>query len=290
MLRQHAGKRCTLEIAVRTGNCWHPLIAKLYCRDRSDVFDAMRSIQQAGFGSEEEFSIPQPLACHSSLKCLVQEKVEGPRGDEIFKNGDERSHAATAERCALWLARFHVFGPKAGEACYPRDHLSSDSVRRSSREIAKAGGTLMGKATQLLRRLEEASRSLSAVALCPSHGSYSAAQVMLSEGRTVAFDWDRYCVADPAQDVGRFLTALRRLALVQHGSIKALDKAADLFLKTYLAVGRPEAVKNLHFFAATGYMKWAKHLVCHPVPRWEEHSETILNEGLAVLDGGALHG
>jgi hypothetical protein len=284
MLKYHTDRRCTFEIALRTEDGWQVLIAKIYRKDRLDLFEAMKGIQQAGFGPQDEFSIARPFAYVSTLHCVVLEKVEGERGDEILKDGDERSRVAMAERCALWLARFHVRGPKAGSASDAREHLNSHSMQRCSREIAKPGGILAEKAARLLRRLEDASTALRTVELCPSHGSFSAAQVILAQGRTVAFDWDKYCVADPAHDVGRFLTAVRRLALLQLGSIRALDTAAEVFRKTYLAAGHPGAERNLRFFEATGCFKWAKHIVCHQVPQWRENAETMLDEALGVLD------
>jgi len=284
VLKYHTDRRCTLEVAVRTEDGWQVLIAKIYRKDRSDLFEAMRGIQQAGFGSQDELSIAQPFAYVPSLHCILVEKVEGARGDEILKDSDEQSRVAMAERCALWLAGFHVRGPKAGSASDAREHLNSHSMQRCSREVAKPGGILADKSARLLQRLEEASTALQTVELCPSHGSFSAAQVILARGRTVAFDWDKYCVADPAHDVGRFLTAVRRLALLQLGSIRALDAAADVFRKTYLAGGPPKAEGNLRFFEATGCFKWAKHIVCHQVPQWRENAETMLDEALAVLD------
>jgi aminoglycoside phosphotransferase (APT) family kinase protein len=284
VLKYHTDRRCTVEIALRTEDGWHVLIAKIYRKDRSDLFHAMKAIQLAGFGPQDEFSIAQPIAYVSSLHCVVVERVEGARGDEILRDGDERSRAAAAERCAHWLARFHVRGPKAGSASDAHEHLNSKSMLRCAREIAKPGGTLAEKAARLLHRLEDASTELRTVELCPTHGSFSAAQVILAQGRTIAFDWDRYCVADPAHDVGRFLTAVRRLALLQLGSIRALDAVAEVFRKTYLAVGQPGAERNLRFFEATGCFKWAKHIVCHQVPQWRENAETMLDEALGVLD------
>src|SRR5205807_7803620 len=38
LLRPHAGRRYTFEVAVRTESGWHSLIAKLYSSDRPDVF------------------------------------------------------------------------------------------------------------------------------------------------------------------------------------------------------------------------------------------------------------
>jgi hypothetical protein len=287
VLRHHEGLRCTLEIGLRTDHGWHFLIGKVYHRDRFDVFQAMEGIQQAGFGPRDEFSIPQPLAYLASVRCLVQEKVEGPVAKEIFKTGDERSRAAAAERCARWLARFHAVAPKAGPISYPHDHLKSKSMQRCWHKITKLGGPLADKAARLLQRLEGASSSLSPVEMRPSHGDYGANQLILAEGRTVAIDWDGYDVADPARDVGRFRAALRRLALIRLGSIRALDAAAEVFLRTYLAVGQPLAERNLPFFQAAAFLKLATHHLSPSAPHWEKRAEAMLDEGLRVLEQGA---
>jgi hypothetical protein len=287
VLKHHLGRRCTLEIRLRTDKGWRSLIAKIYRKDRSDVFQAMKGIQQAGFGLRDEFSISQPVAYLSSLRCLVLEKVEGTTADEIFKTGDERSRAVAAERCALWLARFHALAPKVGPISHACDHLNSSSMQRCAREMAKQGGSFADRGAQLFQRLETASASLGTVELCPSHGSYGASQVMLAQGRTAGFDLDRYCVADPAHDLGRFLGALRRWALDKFGSIRALDGAAEIFRKSYMAVGQPDAERNLRFFEAAACLKWAKHILSQRALGWHDNADVMLNEGLTVLDGEA---
>jgi len=287
VLKHHARKRCALEIGLRTESGWHFLIGKAYHYDRLDVFQAMKGIQQAGFGPRDEFSIPAPLDYLPSLRLLLQEKVEGPVAKEVFKSGDERIRAAAAERCALWLARFHELAPKAGPISSPSDYITSKTMRRYSLKIAKLVGRHAQKATQLLHRLKDASASLSAVEMRAGHASYTPRQIILAEGRTVVFDWDGYDVADPARDVGRFLAALRRLALGWLGSARAMDETVEVFLNTYLAAGPPEARKNLSFFAAATYLNLAKHTLCRPGPHKQEKqdiAEAVLDEGLRVLE------
>jgi len=287
-LRHHEGQRCTLEIGLRTEGDWQFLIGKVYHDDRLDVFQAMEAIERAGFGPQEEFSIPQPLAYLPSLRFLLQEKVKGPTAGDIFKNGDEESHVAAAEQCALWLARFHGVAPKGEPVSYASHYLNSKSMRRCSRKITKLSGRLADKAGRLLQRLEVASSSLSPVELRAGHGSFSASHVILLRGRTVAIDWDYHEVADPACDIARFLAALRRRALVRLGSIRLLDSAAGVFLKTYLSAGQPEAVRNLPFFEAATYLNLAVRHLSDAVPDCQERTEAMLDQGLGVLDGGTL--
>ena len=288
VLKHHVGKRCTLEIALRTERGWRALVAKIYRKDHSHVFETMEGIRQAGFGPQDEFSIPQPLAYVESLQCLLEEKVDGTRADEIFKTGDEMSRAEAAKRSALWLARFHSLGPKTGPSTYANDYLNSKSMLRYSREIAKRGGRDAEKVACLHQRLEDALGSLSPAELCAGHGSFSAAHVILAPQCTLVIDWDGYDVADPARDVARFLAALRRPALGRLGSIRALDGTAEVFLNTYLAAGHPEVKNNLRFFEAATCLNLAKHTLCRPGPRRQAKqakAEAMLDEGRRILDG-----
>ena len=284
VLKHHPKRRCTVEIGWRAQNGWHFLIGKVYANDHSDVFQAMEGIRQAGFGPRDEFSIPQPLAYLRPLHLLAQERVDGPLAKEIFKTGDEASRAATAERCARWLARFHALAPKAGEVSSAPDQLHAKSIRRCSRKISQQGGSCAGKATELLNRLESAVGGLSPVEMRAGHGGYGATHIILAQDRTVVFDWDKYDVADPARDVGRFLATLRRRALGELGSIRALDTAAEAFLNAYFAVGRPEVERNLRFYEAAAYLRLATRHLSDPIPHWEEKTETMLDEGIRVLE------
>ena len=288
VLKHHVGKRCTLEIALRTECGWQLLIAKIYRKDHSDVFETMERIRLAGFSAKDEFSIPQPLAYIGTLECLLEEKVEGTPAEVVFKTGDELKRAAAAKRCAMWLAQFHAQAPKAGLRTDANDHLNSKSMQRYSREIAERGGQFAGKVAYLHQRLEDLLPSLSPAELCAGHGSYSAAHVMLSEGRTVVIDWDGCDLADPARDVARFLAALRRPALGRLGSIRALDGTAEVFLNTYLAAGNPEVKKNLRFFEAATCLNLAKHTLCRPGPcpkAKQDKVEAMLDEGLRIVEG-----
>jgi hypothetical protein len=279
ILRHKAGRRCTLELDLRTENDLHSMIGKVYATDRADVFQTMERIRQAGFGPQDEFSIPQPLVYLPSLCLLVQEKVGGLRAKEIFRAGDERSCAAAAERCARWLAQFHAVAPKAGPLFDSNCCLSL--MRRRSQRIGELGRRFADKAARLLERLEDAASSLSPVEMCAGHGSYGGAHVIPAEGRTVVFDWDGYDLADPARDVGRFLAALRHSALGGLGSIRALDAAAEVFLRTYLSLGQPQVKRNRPFYEAVGCLKLAKHSLCHD--RLEK-TEATLDEGIRVLE------
>ncbi len=284
LLRHHVGRRCTLEIGLRTEEGgWHFVIGKVYHNNRFDAFQALEKIQRVGFGPGDEFSIPQPLAYLHSLRLSLQERVEGPTAEEVFISGDEAGRAAAAERCALWLARFHALAPHTRSLSHPGDYLNSKRMRRCGDEIAKLDESFAAKADRLHHLLEDAAPSLSNVDVCAGHGAYRPDHIILAQGRTVVFDLDTQDVADPARDLARFLVALRRLAL-ELGSIRCLDEPYEVFLKTYLAVGQQGAESNLRVFEAAAYLKRAKHLLARRAPHWRENADAMLDEGIRVLE------
>lgn len=282
VLKSHRGSRCTVEIALRTANGTHTLIGKVYVSGGWDVYQAMKRIGGAGFGPEAEFSIPEPLAFLPELQLLVQERVQGHLASEFFLTGDERDWKLAAERCARWLSRFHAIAPKTGPVFDLNNHLTD--LARWSRRLAELGEPMAGKAAQLFHRLELAAPALAPINTCAGHGSYCHTQIILANGRTATFDWDGHDVADPSRDVARFIVALKRLALSRLGSIRALDAAAEVFLKTYVALGRPEVESNLPFYEAAICIKLAKYEISKRPFHWRKTIvEEMLDEGLHRL-------
>ena len=67
-------------------------------------------------------------------------------------------------------------------------------------------------------------------------------------------------------------------------SIRALDWAAEVFLKTYTEAGGAFLPAHLSFQQAGICLERAKSDVDKQLPGWEERAEMMLNEGLRILD------
>src|SRR5437870_6662365 len=146
LLRPHAGRRYTFEVAVRTESGWHSLIAKLYSSDRPDVFRVMETLQGAGFKETSEFAIPRPLLHLPSLGARLEEKIPGVSVEDIFVEGGRSEKIAAAERCARWLAKFHAFAPTIGKPC--EDDFSR--IRHSAQQLISTGGQFAPKCKLIL--------------------------------------------------------------------------------------------------------------------------------------------
>src|SRR5438034_350333 len=189
VLRHQPGKgRCTFEITLGTASGSRSLIGKVYAEDRSDVYRAMEEIVRAGFGPEEEFAIPRPVAFLAPLRLLVYEKVPGTRATALILNPNESDRVRAAERCARWLARFHAIAPRSGRVFRLNDHLISLEGHR--RCLADLGWPFADRASRLFDELNATAPGLGRIDMCAGHGMYTSGQVLLAEGRTVTIDWD----------------------------------------------------------------------------------------------------
>jgi aminoglycoside phosphotransferase (APT) family kinase protein len=285
MLRHKPGKgRCTFEITLATTSGSYSLIGKVYAEDRSDVYQTMEDIRRAGFGSEEEFAIPRPVAFLAPLRLLLCERVAGTRATVAILNPNESDRIPTAERCARWLARFHSLGPRSGQVVRLNDQLSF--LEGCWRSLVDLGRPVADKASRLLEQLNATAPGLGGIDMCAGHGMYTCGQVLLVEGRTVTVDWDTYCVADPSYDVARMLVGFKRLGLKYFGSIHALDGVAEAFLKTYVAAGRSVVATHLVFQTAAICLERAKRDLDKQTGGWRARAVAMLDEGLRVLAKG----
>jgi hypothetical protein len=71
----------------------------------------------------------------------------------------------------------------------------------------------------------------------PAHGSYKASQLLFRDDSVFLVDFDQFCLADPALDVGYFLAYLRPPGLWYHraGTRSWFEAAASTFLSAYVA-------------------------------------------------------
>ena len=142
------------------------------------------------------------------------------------------------------------------------------------------------KSEQLLERLRTVALSFDASLTCAGHGDYCEHQIVLTKGRTIVFDWDLYDIAHPARDVAKFIVSLERLAIKDVGSIRALDGAAEVFLRAYLdSGGHPRVPHNLPFYKAVFWLKGRTKAIQARAAGWHEQAELMLEEGLRNIAG-----
>ena len=280
VLKCHPGKRCTFEIVMKTGRREHELIGKVFAEERSDVHDIMAGIQQAGFGGDSKFAIPGPITYLRSLRLLLEEKASGTPVREVFLGEGPHNQQKAAERCALWLAKFHATALRIGPISSIAKMMSKS--RSQARKLSRLGGPFAEKAGALMANLETCASSLGIVEICAAHGEYNPSHVLLEGDRTVVIDWDGCQVRDPARDVATFMIVTKGLALERKSAIGALDSVADTFLHAYVAERGPDILERLPFHRAALCLKHAKYCAAYQFENWQEKTSVMLEEGLSL--------
>ena len=282
VLKWKRASRCTFEIALKNASGWEEkLIGKVYAEDRIDIYQTMEELQQAGFGSEQEFGIPCPIAFIAPLRLLLYEKVPGTRARTLIVGPSGTESVNAVERCARWLAHFQAEAPRRGSMFRAQDYLRG--LEEWFLDSGKSELPFADKAKNLTEQLNAAARHLEGTEMCAGHGTYTCGQVLLTGRRTVTIDWDTFNLTDPSHDVARFLVDLQRMALKYFGSLNALDQAAEVFLKTYANAAGSYDATSLAFYRAAICLERARSDVNKQNPGWRARAEMMLDEGLGLL-------
>jgi hypothetical protein len=251
-VRYKPGDRCVLRYRMTFGDPDRPgagagagtttcsLVAKLYREDfeaqaADDLLDRLRHGSGIAWTARPLGVVPGlPLALTEDLGSS-RDPVPARSGLDVVHPGSDDAFPVIG-RAAEALAELHTSGLDTGAL----------SRRTGADEAAKAGrraallesyvpelGPVIGRVTDALTG---SLAGLPADVLRPAHGSYKSSQLLVRDGAVFLVDFDQFCAADPALDVGYFLAYLRPAGLWYHraGRRAWFDAAAETFRTAYL--------------------------------------------------------
>jgi hypothetical protein len=226
VLRHKAGNRCTIRYGLDhgpdgAGRGWPDMvIAKTYAKDvAGGTWRGMRALWASGLSSGEVVGLAEPLAYDPERRVLVQGPVAGDRNLKQFARSAlaDGSPAAlaglrrTLERTAAGLATVHRSGVREGAAVGWDDELAK--LRAALPGLALAGQDVAEAADDLIRALTAAAAASPPDAAGPAHRAFRPGQVLLDGDRVGFIDFDGFCQAEPAMDVGAFLAAMANIGI-----------------------------------------------------------------------------
>lgn len=272
-LRYKPGDRCVLryrlELEAGSRRSDTTVIGKVYRDPREaerihGLLDRMHDSQSAQTGAVvagvrlTSPLVPRPLAVVSDLGLTLNEDVRrpgvgvvtgtdalGPRPDLTAIPEQRLASAAVA------LARLHTGSVNADPgAVRTADSEASRALGRAERlgEFApEMGERALTTAQTLGRRL----RMTAGAPALPAHGSFKPAQLLFRKpDEVVVTDFDQFCRADPALDVGYFLAYLRPASLWygRAGALEWFAAASAAYRRAYrdgaLALGADRSVAD----------------------------------------------
>jgi tRNA A-37 threonylcarbamoyl transferase component Bud32 len=195
-------------------------------------FEAMRLLWDAGFGQDRTLTIPQPLHHFADLQLIVQEKARGTR----FRNflGDD-SHASVdhARKVGVWLAKLHNLPAASGQVCSYASEKTSLQMFVSA--ISASQPRLEPDLRLYASMMEQYFDSFKDVAATYVHGDFHPDHIFVANDRVTVIDFERFCIGDPARDLGSFIAHVRTTAGLKRKSIEAANQQNKVFLHSYLS-------------------------------------------------------
>lgn len=234
------GSRCTLRYHLEypadlADRGWPAqVIAKTYSGSKGQhAYDGMRKMWDAPALRGDAVTIAAPLAYIPELKLLIQGLVPEEQSLETFckaalASGDPAALDALREylrKTAAGLVALHQSGAQHGETITWSERMAE--LDKLVDRIGAVAPELVGAAGAVRSRLVELDAAHPADPLVPTHGAFDPEQVTLDGERIGFIDFDDFCLAEPAMDIGMFLAALSDLGL-KAGEDALPDRAARM--------------------------------------------------------------
>jgi hypothetical protein len=241
-VRYKPGDRCVLRyvLALSTGATF-TIVGKLYRAptEASELYGKTRRLYEKQLAQGERPLLPRPLRLVEELGLILTEDLAMngtvASGATVLRPvGDTRRLPLKAiENAAAALARLHVSGLLPGSM-----RSAATEAARARKRALRVGDfvpELATRAERLAGQIAERLEPTTPLPGVPAHGSFKPAQLVFQEERALITDFDQFCTADPALDVGYFLAYLRPHSLWygRSGARAWFEASASTFLAAY---------------------------------------------------------
>ena len=238
------------------------------------------------------FALPECLGFDPDLQLVVLTEIPGvPQVAQLLRarlaGGPPPATGLTLEAavdaCGEIAAALHGSGLRRGAARPFHGELAR--LRAEVAPIRRLTPELGERLTRWLEVEEAAAAATQALPLCQSHGDFTYTQLIFDGPRSGLVDFDTFCQAEPALDLGHFLAYLRFAEAKARGARPAAEQAeligrlADRFTAAYTgAGGDPAALERVAVYEALSLVRQAAHAWQNLKGARLEHVVTVLSE------------
>ena len=193
-------------------------------------FEAMRLLWGAGFGQDNRFRIPQPLHHFEDLNLIIQERARGSKLRTVLGDGSHTSFKH-ARMTGLWLAKLHSMPVTPTQVCAYEPEKAS--LRRFVEALKTDQPQLELELRHYAAAVEQRFDGFKRVPATLVHGDFHPDHIYVGNDFITVIDFERFCVADPARDLGSFVGHMRTTAYSIGKSIETVDQEIVAFLESY---------------------------------------------------------
>lgn len=240
------------------------------------------------------FSVPLALPWQPTLKLSLLEALPGEaliadqlkarlRGKPAPVDGMTLEQMIDA--CAHIAATLHTSGLALGRRRTLDDEL--DSLRRAVAGVLRVSPDLGGQLDSAVDTIARAGEDSAPLPLCCNHGDFTYGQILFDGARCGLIDFDSVSQAEPALDLGQFLTYVRvaslKSKLTPAETAALIDQLAERFLDTYadaagdLIADRVQLRRRVRIYRAIS-------LVRRSLRSWQKFKPGRIMSALEVLE------
>jgi hypothetical protein len=265
ILSYKPGSRCTIryDLEYRPPQADAPaaprmIIGKTYRKPAKaqNAYEGMLALWHSPLAKGDRVTIAEPLAWvpehklmlqttipgETSLEDMLREAVARPGADLPSAEAMKTLHVYM-KKAAAGLAAFHQSGANYGDAAHVE--IRFEELHRLTHRLSILYPEITGAVLPLLTWLEKQSAAHPEDPLVPTHGTFNPEQVLIDGDRIGFIDFDDYCMAEPALDVGLFRAAIKDTGMnapfpsaapdetERRARLALLDEIGDVFLAEY---------------------------------------------------------
>jgi hypothetical protein len=236
-----------------------------------DVYDWLPDLQ---------LSLLEALPGASLLSDMVKARL---RGKPEVAGGNELERLL--ETCGQIAATLHTSQLALGRRRTLDDELAA--LRQALTYIRHISPALGAQIERRIDRIAAAATRTAALPLCFNHGDFTHGQVLSDGAATGLIDFDSVCQAEPALDLGQFLTYLRltglKSKLAPEATSIALAKLQDHFMDAYRAASGIAGDDAARLYARVALYRNIS-LLRRIVRSWQKFKPSRILSALKMLD------
>jgi aminoglycoside phosphotransferase (APT) family kinase protein len=195
-------------------------------------FEAMRLLWDAGFGLDERFRIPRPVQHFPDLQVILQGKAQGTKLRTYLGKGNYAS-LGYARMAGLWLTKLHNLEVSPSQVCTYANEIAS--LRMFVAALTEDQPKLAPEVQECAAVAEQTFASFQSVPATMVHGDFHPDHIFVCREAVTVIDFERFCIGDPARDLGSFIAHVRTMACFCGRAMDSANQEIDAFLRSYLS-------------------------------------------------------
>ena len=229
------------------------LIGKVYRKGSKaqNAYEGMLTLWHSPLADGRMVTIAEPIALLPDQKMMLQTRIPGELSlEDLLRSVIDKPNQEAQEKLDLYmkktaegLAAFHQSGASYGKQVELKERFTD--LHEMTHQLTIVSPELEQAILPLLEWLENLATLYPAQPDVPTHGTFSTEQVLIDGERIGFIDFDNYCMAEPALDLGRFRSAIKDTGMNAPFSsvtpnraerlarLDLLEEVGDAFLKEY---------------------------------------------------------